>query len=100
MAVYDMRMSDRALTDDAYILTLFSRKIGALKYGTLVLVDSQTISPSHACTNVPSSFEIVSNLIAVKAPIRIPSTAAGGPNDGWKPPRPAQTPWSTFLPTK
>lgn len=34
---------------------LFSRKIWALKWGILGLMDSQTISPSHACMNLPSS---------------------------------------------
>ncbi len=36
-------------------LTLFSRYMGALKYGILGLMDSHTISPSVACTNVPIS---------------------------------------------
>jgi len=37
------------------MLALFSRYIGALKYGSLGLIDSQTISPSQACTNEPIS---------------------------------------------
>ena len=35
--------------------TLFWRYMGALKYGIFVLIDSQTISPSQACRNVPIS---------------------------------------------
>lgn len=34
---------------------LFSRYIGALKYGILTFTDRQTISPSHDCMNVPIS---------------------------------------------
>lgn len=37
------------------ILTLFSRYIGALKYGIFGLIDSQTISPSQAWTKLPIS---------------------------------------------
>ena len=41
--------------------TLFCRYMGALKYGILVLMDSQTISPSQACKNVPISATKISN---------------------------------------
>ena len=37
------------------IADLFSRKMGALKYGIFAFVDVQTSSPSDACRKVPSS---------------------------------------------
>jgi hypothetical protein len=70
--------------------TLFSRKIGALKYGTLGFLDSQTISPSQACRNSPSSSIIRYNASIYSNRICAPMTAAGGPYDCWKPPRPEQ----------
>lgn len=52
---------------------LFSRYMMALNWGTLVLMLSQTISPSHECRNLPMGW-----------------TSDGGPKSRcWKPPRPA-----------
>jgi len=40
------------------VCTLFSRYIGALKYGIFGFTDSQTISPSQAWTNEPISVQL------------------------------------------
>ena len=43
------------------VLTLFSKYIGALKYGILGLIDSHTISPSQAWINEPISTQMSPN---------------------------------------
>lgn len=56
------------------------------------LTDSQTISPSEACKNVPNSAKNQSGIHRT-AQSDSPNTWAGGPKlCCWKPPRPAQPP--------
>lgn len=55
MAVYPSINAAVRIASELGMATLFSRNMGALKYGTFVLIDSHTSSPSHAWTKVPIS---------------------------------------------
>jgi hypothetical protein len=60
--------------------TLFSRNIGALKYGILGFTDSQTISPSHACMKDPNSVSSQYDISLAEIEYTVvPRTCAGGP---------------------
>lgn len=70
---------------------LFWRKMGALKYGILTLVDSHTSSPSHACMNEPISCT-VSGMAFLSPPNRSPPPPPNPPRPPPPPPNPPRLP--------